>query len=285
MGRVAPTSTDKADEQDIHDASAANLSRRRFLQTMGLSVLALAGSSSIVQLVRFAAEAVGTPPKPPGTKHRWMMVIDLRRCDGCEKCTKACQEMHYLPKETEFIKIYELPSASGGTYYFPRLCMQCTNAPCLQVCPVGATFSSSDGVVLVDQDRCIGCRLCMAACPYNARYFNWSSPPVVSPERMEAHTSPEYPVPQQKGTVGKCVLCVHRLRKNQLPYCVEACTMEALYIGDWETDLATNGRETVQLSAFLRENDAFRFKDELNTGPQVYYIAGHGQDVESKYYL
>lgn len=211
------------------------------------------------------------------------MVIDLRRCDGCEKCTQACQAMHHTPEDVEWIKVYELKNAAGDTYYMPRPCMQCANAPCYNVCPVGATFYSEDGVVLIDQDRCIGCRLCMVACPYNARYFTWDDPPAVEAASLEHPTGPEFPVPQQKGTVSKCVFCVHRLREAKLPACVEACTMQAIYIGDWEKDLATNGRETVVLSEFLKANDAFRLKEELNTQPSVYYIAGHGQDLESKY--
>lgn len=261
-----------------------SMTRRRFLQTLGTSAGSLAGGSTVMRLVRFVAEAEGSPLKPPDVKHRWMMVIDLRRCDGCEKCTKACQQMHHLPEETKYIKVHELPTAGGGTQYFPTLCMQCTNAPCQKACPVGATFTTDDGVVLIDQDRCIGCRLCMGACPYQARYFNWGAPPVKGVTELDGEPSPEYPVPPQKGTVGKCVLCVHRLRENKLPACVDVCTMEALYIGDWETDLATNGAETVQLSKFLKDNDAFRFKDDLGTGPQVYYIAGHGQDADARYY-
>lgn len=251
------------------------LSRRRFLQGLGGAAVAALGGG--LQVVPFSAEAGGEPPRPPGVKRRWVMVIDLRRCDGCQKCTRACQEMHHTGEAVEWIKVYKLRNAAGGTFFFPRPCMQCQNAPCFEVCPVEATFYSDDGVVLIDADRCIGCRLCMVACPYGARYFTWGDRPAVAPEALESPTSPEFPVPQKKGTVSKCVFCVHRLRDEKLPACVEACTMEALYMGDWETDLATNGRETVQLSRFLQDNDAFRFKDELNTQPSVYYIAGHGQ--------
>jgi molybdopterin-containing oxidoreductase family iron-sulfur binding subunit len=90
---------------------------------------------------------------------------------------------------------------------------------------------------------------------------------------------PEFPVPQQKGTVGKCILCVHNINVGKMPYCVEACTMEALYIADLATDVATNGRETVKLSKLLRDNDAVRFREELGTRPRVWYILGHGQDL------
>ncbi len=91
---------------------------------------------------------------------------------------------------------------------------------------------------------------------------------------------PEFPVPQQKGTVGKCILCVHNTDVGKLPSCVDACDMGALYIADLEADVAVNGlNETVKLSKFLRDNDAIRYKEELGTGPRVYYIPGHSQDV------
>jgi len=88
-------------------------------------------------------------------------------------------------------------------------------------------------------------------------------------------------VPQQKGTVGKCMFCVHRTVDGQLPACVEACGMQAIYLGDLVEDVATNGHETVRLSQFIKDNDAFRYKEDLATGPRVYYIAGHGQLLDT----
>lgn len=243
------------------------ISRRRLLGTLGTGALAV-GFAPIAFPEAEAAEA--------GTKLRqWAMVIDLRKCDGCKKCTEACQETHELPKNFEWIKVFQIHDKQGNTYHMPRPCFQCENAPCLRVCPVAATFRAKDGVVLVDQNKCIGCRMCMAACPYGARYFNYTEP--LASAHPFQHATPEFPVPQQKGTVGKCMFCVHRTEKGQLPACVEACKMNALYIGDLIEDVATNGEETVRLSQFIRDNDAFRYKEELNTGPRVYYIAGHGQ--------
>jgi len=219
-------------------------------------------------------EADAAEPRRPA--RQWAMVIDMRRCDGCKDCTTACQDEHELPKTFEWIKVFEVKDDHGQTYFMPRPCMQCENAPCLRVCPVAATYKDGEGVVLVDQERCIGCRMCMAACPYGARYFNYADPP--APSNPFAHPTPEYPVPQLKGTVGKCMFCVHNTADGKLPACVNACGMGALYIGDLVDDVATNSQgETVRLSTFLKENDAFRYKEELGTGPRVYYIAGHGQ--------
>ena len=213
---------------------------------------------------------------------RWGMVIDLDRCVGCNACTVACKIENGTPPDHYWARVY---TEESGTYpevkttYVPVLCNHCEDAPCVTVCPTGASYQRDDGIVLVDQDKCIGCRMCMAACPYGARYFNYNEPP--KPAHPFQHATPQYPVPQQKGTVGKCMFCVHRTADGKLPACVEACGMEAIYIGDLIEDVATNGHETVRLSQFIKDNDAFRHKEELGTGPRVYYIAGHGQLLDA----
>lgn len=263
---LAPTAPAWADE-------GQRISRRQFL---GAAAAAATGAALTSYGERvFAADDLdaGGP-----TERQWVFVFDLRRCDGCEDCVKGCQQMHHLPETKEWIKVYELTDASGGTYFMPVLCQMCQNAPCVRVCPVGATYHTQEGAVVVDQDACIGCRMCMAACPYDVRVFNWEDPPDV-PD-MFTSTTPEFRVPQVKGTVGKCANCIHALREGRFPGCVEACSMEAIYVGDLVEDAATNGRETVVLSRFLRDNGAFRLKSELATDTRVYYIAGHGQDLE-----
>lgn len=212
-------------------------------------------------------------------KRRWCMVIDLRKCDGCDQCTVACQKAHGLSEDQRWINVYKMTGPSGQTFSMPRLCMQCSNPPCLRVCPTAATFMNKDGVVLVDQSICVGCRTCMAACPYEARYFNWTEPPT-GRKNLLTQPMPEFPVPQRQGTVGKCILCVHNTATGKLPACVEACGMLAIWIGDLEQDIATNGEETVKLSTFLKEHDAQLFREELGTQPNVYYILGHGQVLE-----
>jgi molybdopterin-containing oxidoreductase family iron-sulfur binding subunit len=272
----------QAPVREDEDAGAhALLSRRQALMALAAASSALA----VGPLVGAVVTGSGLSNEP-GSRHdaeqsalprRWAMVIDLRRCDGCKKCTEACQAKHFLPPEQEWIKVYTLRDRTGVEYNVPRLCMHCEDPPCVRVCPVTATFIDRDGLVLVDQDKCIGCRLCMAACPYEARYFNWTQPKIKPP--LPAKATPEFPSPQQRGTVGKCVLCVHNIKFGKLPYCLEACTMGAIYIGDLDADVATNGSETVRLSTFLSENNAMRLKEELNTQPRVWYIAGHGEDL------
>jgi molybdopterin-containing oxidoreductase family iron-sulfur binding subunit len=265
--------------------TTSDFNRRQFLHRLGLVGAGAASTGPLLAtLVHYADDVKAAAPAnaaaATGTsQHQWVMVMDLRNCDGCGRCTLSCQAAHSLAPDQTWIKVYQMTSATGEKYFMPRACMQCEDAPCMRVCPVGATFRAKDGVVLIDQNRCIGCRMCMAACPYEARYFNWSEPrtPI---KRMPIPTSPEFPVPQQKGTVGKCTLCSDRLPHGQLPHCVEDCPMGALYIGDLVTDVAMNGLgKAVKLSQFLADNDAVRFKDDLNTHPRVYYIVGHGQNL------
>lgn len=210
---------------------------------------------------------------PVATPRKWTMVIDLARCDGCQACTRACNSMHFVPPGQEWIKVYQnSDNDAAGSYWFPRPCMQCDNAPCAKVCPVGATYKRADGAVLVNQDRCIGCRYCIAACPYSARYFNWSEPPH-SPQEL-AHTyDAEMNVPHRRGVAEKCVFCTSLLREGKLSACAAGCAMGAIYVGDALEDAVMNSQqETRRLSALLRDNAGYRFLEDLGTEPRVWYL-------------
>jgi dimethyl sulfoxide reductase iron-sulfur subunit len=260
---------------------APETTRRRFLQTLGLGLAGVAvGSPAVIR----AATDLDSRKQRSGQKsnRQWAMAIDLRKCEGCvtidkpPQCVVACGEAHYLPSGQQWIRVVEEEDGQGGTFFRPILCMQCENAPCQKVCPVGATFHNESGVVLVDQDRCIGCRMCMAACPYDARVFNWTEPES-PPSAAFASYSPEFPVPHRKGTVSKCMLCAHAVPQGKMPACADGCPMRAVYLGDLVSDVATNGQEVVQFSTMLRENHAYRYREELGTRPRVYYIPGHGE--------
>ncbi|MCK5577262.1 MAG: 4Fe-4S dicluster domain-containing protein [Dehalococcoidales bacterium] len=252
------------------------ISRRQFIK--GAGALAIAGATAGIMGLNFTKEESISAADMDVVNRQWVMVFDLRLCDGCEQCTKACQKDHYLPDDQTWIKVHKVHGALDQPYYIPITCMQCENAPCVRVCPVKATYKTDNGITLIDQNKCIGCRMCMAACPYHARYYNWDDYPSV-PSTSAKH-SPEYPVPGKKGTVGKCEFCTHRSRAGELPECVRGCQMDALFIGDLLADVAISRERTVKLSSFLQDNDAFRLKEELNTRPRAYYIAGHGQDFE-----
>jgi len=252
------------------------INRRAFLKMLaaGTATAAL-GDVFLVSRVDATAAASAT--------HQWMMIFDLRKCEGCvtrddaPQCIEGCNAEHFVPKGQEWIKVFHMEGPGGHNYFLPRPCMQCENPPCVNVCPVAATYRNSEGVTLINHERCIGCRMCMAACPYAARSFNWEEPEN-PPGAIFARYSPEYPVPHRRGTVEKCMLCAHRTKDGKLPACAESCPMFAIYLGDLVQDVATNGKEVVQLSRFLAQNNAFRLKEDLGTRPRVWYIPGHGQE-------
>jgi molybdopterin-containing oxidoreductase family iron-sulfur binding subunit len=237
----------------------------------------MGGATGMIE-ASFAA-AAGTNGEA-GAEHQWGMVIDLRYCNGCKLCTSSCQEYHYLHEQQTWIKVFTMQSASGEQYYMPRPCMMCEDPACVPVCPVNANFRTAEGLTLVDQDRCVGTRICMNACPYEARYFNWDDP--VPAPRQPFKRQPSWPVPQEKGTVGKCVYCAAMLPSGKLPECVSFCPMGVIYLADLVSDTATNGLgKTVKFSQFVQENDAVKFKESYGTNPRVWYILGHGQDIEN----
>lgn len=261
-------------------------SRRTMLTSMAATAFAAGVGGAVVGYREDASAATPTAAAPHGAaaaagadvEHAWCMVIDLRFCDGCKHCTRACQKRHDLRPEQTWIRVFELDDEHGGSFHMPRPCMMCEDPPCLKVCPVGATLRTDEGLVLVDTDTCVGSRACMAACPYEARYFNWTEP--LEPSDPEMPSTPQMPV-ARRGTVGKCVLCADLLPQGELPACVKNCPMGVLYVGDLVTDVAVNSQGTaVVLSQFLADNDAVRFKEELGTHPRVWYILGHGQKLE-----
>ncbi len=265
--------------------------RRTVLRVLGFGALAL-GPMPVVSKILDAAAAdrstdqAGGPTAlaPDGRVRQWTMIIDLRLCDGCQsvgtspRCTAGCIEGHLAPEPMEWVQVFEADLPGGGTQFIPTPCQQCQNPPCVNVCPVGATFSAPEGTVLIDQNRCIGCRICMAACPYDRRFFNWGDPPAPDEARLVDYSA-EHQVPAQRGTVMKCDFCPDMARGGTLPYCVQACPHAAIYYGDLEEDLATNGEVVVSASRFLSDNQAYQLKGELGTDPRVYYIAGHGEAV------
>ncbi len=207
------------------------------------------------------------------SKRRWVMVIDLAKCDGCKECTQACTAMHFVPPGQEWIKVFEnRDNQIAGAYWFPRPCMQCDNTPCAKVCPVGATFKREDGIVLIDQDRCIGCRYCIAACPYGSRSFNWAEPPHTLAEMAQPY-SVEWNYPHRKGVVEKCIFCPVNAREGKLPACAQNCRMGAIYFGDQVEDVVANhDGETVSFTQLIREKGGFRYMEELGTEPRVWYL-------------
>ena len=206
----------------------------------------------------------------PGKK--FVMVIDLARCKNVKACQTACNHAHQLKDGQNWIKVYPMKDAEHtADYWQPTTCMHCDEPPCVKVCPVDATFKRQDGIVLIDSDRCIGCRFCMAACPYSTRVFNWGDPGV-STEVATQHYSCETSVPQKTGTVGKCDFCADMTRMGMVPHCVSACPNGVFMFGDMIEDSVTNGAETFRFSDLIKDKSGYRLMEDLGTKPSVYYL-------------
>ena len=210
------------------------------------------------------------------TPTRWGMAIDVAKCaedDGCRKCIDACHRLHNVPnipdRNHEVRWIWKEPFAQAFRESDPYVqigkqpvmvfCNHCDNPPCVRVCPTQATWKRDDGVVAMDWHRCIGCRYCVAACPYGSRSFNWLDPrPYIKDQ------NPEFPT-RTKGVVEKCTFCSERIAVGRPPACVEACPEKAVVFGN----LADAGSEIRQL---LRARHHTRRRPELGTNPDVFYI-------------
>lgn len=215
---------------------------------------------------------------------KFVMVIDLARCKNLKKCQTACNHAHQVHPGQNWIKVLSMQEdASTAPYWQPTTCMHCDEPPCVKVCPVDATFKRQDGLVLIDSDRCIGCRFCMAACPYSTRVFNWEEPlPLdIEVEKVQAqhsnaipveHYSCETSLPQKKGTVGKCDFCPDMARKGELPHCVTACPNGVFMFGDLNEDTVSNGAETFRFSDLIKDKAGYRLMEDLGTKPSVYYL-------------
>jgi molybdopterin-containing oxidoreductase family iron-sulfur binding subunit len=207
---------------------------------------------------------------------RWVMVVDNRKCmqdAGCNRCIQACHRAHNVPQipgarhevkwiwKERFRNLFgaETVPAAAQDRLALALCNHCENPPCARVCPTGATWRRADGIVMMDWHRCIGCRYCMAACPYGSRSFNW-----VDPRPYIAAPSAGFPR-RTKGVVEKCNFCEERVGAGSPPLCVEACPEHALLFGD------ANDPQS-EVSRVLQSRYAVRRHAELGTGPSVYYV-------------
>jgi Fe-S-cluster-containing dehydrogenase component len=289
MPQTGPTTTPARDE-----GPTTAVSRRRVLQ-LGAAALpalcgarllagALAGSDADVARAAQAEEAA--PPYDPSA-HSWAFAIDTTTCIGCGRCVEACKLENHVPEEPELNRTWielhvidqdgtvhisapdggiagfpteeTMPAAEAANvrdaYFVPRTCMQCDNPPCTWVCPVSATYQLEDGVVLVDENRCIGCGYCMVACPYGARYMV-----------PAAETTPKG-VP---GVVDKCTFCYHRITRGQLPACAEVCPANARIFGDLNDPQSP-------VSVAITEKRTRVMKPYLGTRPRVYYTGLEGE--------
>jgi Fe-S-cluster-containing dehydrogenase component len=254
------------------------MNRRAFLKLSGLPMLALLSKPVFGVISRLKPAKASVKPGTIAAK-RWAMIVNLKACsakDGCGDCIDACHRIHNVPDfgnlKDEIKWIWTVPYEGA----FPEqenefvgeglkngpvllLCNHCNNPPCVRVCPTKATFRREDGIVMMDYHRCIGCRYCMAACPYGSRSFNWRDPrPFIK------KVNPEFPT-RMKGVVEKCNFCQERLAEGLPPACVKACPERALVFGDL-------GDPNSDVREILRTHYAVRRKPGLGTQPKVYYI-------------
>lgn len=211
-------------------------------------------------------------------RKRWGMVIDLDRCIGCWTCAVGCKQENNVGLGLWWNRILTIGGdrmdTPAGEYpnlkmaFQPTMCFHCDNPPCVKVCPVEATYKRDDGIVMMDYDRCIGCRYCMVACPYNNRSFNWQRPRQV-PDDAEVRIGAAEVPPRPRGVVEKCTFCYHRVDQGKQPFCVEVCPARARFFGD------LNDPES-EVSQLIRTNPTYRVFEEKGTEPSVYYIPPRG---------
>jgi len=259
------------------------IDRRDFLKIGGLGALGIAAKPVINVLSKGELAEASTKAGTMAGK-RLAMVINLKKCkEECTDCIEVCHKIHNVPDfgnpKDEIKWVWTEPYekafpeqehelVGGGMKGSPVmvLCNHCDNPPCVRVCPTKATFKRKDGIVLMDYHRCIGCRFCMAACPYGSRSFNWRDPRGCdsSGKPFIEKVNPNFPT-RTTGVVEKCNFCAERLAKGLIPACAEACKEKAIVFGDLE-DADSEVREV------LRSNYTIRRKPGLGTRPQIYYI-------------
>jgi Fe-S-cluster-containing dehydrogenase component len=230
-----------------------------------------------------AVKVADTPPMP-GVLFGY--ALDLSRCIGCRRCVYACVDENNQSRDPQvhWIRVLQMEKEKGidfreanpyyqpaevpeeGHFYVPVSCQQCKNAPCVKTCPTGATWTEPDGIVVIDYDWCIGCRCCMAACPYGARHFNWKLPTIPKDELNPAtHYLGNRPRPQ--GVVEKCTFCIQRVRNGRYPACVEVCPVGARKFGNLLDPES-------EIRYIIDKKRVLVLKEELNTLPKFFYFYG-----------
>jgi Fe-S-cluster-containing dehydrogenase component len=281
-------------KEGITEPSADALTRRgliNHLMKIGAAALATAmGGGAVMEMIseqKVQASSSTGPAAGPGVKRkfRYGMVIDTRRCVGCKACVVACKAENKTPPGVSYTVVLDdaMERPDDKPLFMTKPCFHCENPPCVEVCPVSATFKRErDGIVVVDYDRCIGCRYCITGCPYGARFFDFGEnyPAISENTAYNAVPSPEYGQFRHRendespvGNVRKCTFCLHlqdeegRYNKSEgrWPACAKTCTGHAIHFGDF------NDPES-DVSRLLRERQAIRLKEELGTNPNVYYL-------------
>ncbi len=258
----------------LEQGAGAVVDRRAFLR-------ALTGTAAAA--IALAPSGCASPGhESDDAGRRWGMVIDLRRCVGCKACTVACKSENHTPPGVAYNvvmeeEVGEFPHVTRR--FLPRPCMHCQQPSCTDVCPTAATYRRRDGIVLVDYDRCIGCRYCIAACPYGARSFDFGHDYQPGLSLHERQPSPELGEHRSRaagespiGNVRKCTFCLHRVVNSLAPACATTCMGHAIHFGDLADPDARCMVHGENLQELLRTRSHMRLKEELGNEPSVYYL-------------
>lgn len=236
-----------ADPRKLLPSLHSPTTKRTFLQEL----VALASTFGLVGTAQAGLPGAADfqPPRRPGQEgKRFGMLVDMRKCIGCQACTVSCSVENQPPigqfRTTVLQYEVDLPGSSPAMVSLPRLCNHCDEPPCVPVCPVQATFQRTDGIVLVDNERCVGCGYCVQACPYDARFIN-----------------------HETQTADKCTFCEHRLEAGLLPACVESCVGGARVIGDLNDTHSEINQRMAEHQSEIKV-----LKPEMKTEPRVFYI-------------
>ena len=261
-------------KMETEDNNKNAVSRRDFILLTGAALGAVALSKATgIPTIRHSHEIHSTEH---GGGQKWGIVIDINKCIGCNYCTYACQAVNNLEDDMIYNVVTTETTQAGDEYFLSRPCMHCENAPCVQVCPVGATYVREDGIVTMDYEMCIGCRYCEVACPYDVRVFNWKEHVETSP-RVPDFGTPEVDA-RPRGVMEKCTFCVHRVDAGlergltpgvdlpATPACVVACPTGARVFGD------LNNAESPASISLHSCATPIRLREDLSTEPSVYYI-------------
>ncbi len=267
------------------NSDRALLSRRDVLKILGATGVT-AVASQVITTGALSADAIEgiTRHTEASGQYEWHMGIDLDKCIGCQYCMKACQAVNDIPDDDMRWNVGFPERTEGGTDFFmTRPCLHCQEAPCVKVCPVGATWVREDGIVSMDYDRCIGCRYCEVACPYDVRRFNWG-PPSTEKNSYQPTWGVAEVERRPRGVVEKCTFCVHRIDRGlsqgltpgidpqATPACVVICPVNARVFGDY------NDSES-PISKFLEEHETFRLREDFGTDPKVHYVRPVKEEV------